>query len=1127
MPLDVALARRCLKDSDFNSLFIEGLGWDRYTSHLDVTVDDRTHSLSAVAQKRGMVAFVWQPPSGGRIPDYPTRRKVERKVAKSVHEHLIVYVDGARTTQVWQWVKREAGKPTACREHTYHRIQPGDALIQKLQALAFSIEDEEGLTLFAVTSGVRAGFDVEKVTKRFYDRFKTEHAAFTKFLKGIPDEGLQRWYVSVMLNRLMFIYFVQKKGFLDGDADYLRNKLAASRDRGKDRYYRDFLCHLFFEGFAKRPQDRSAATNRLLGQVPYLNGGLFLKHQIEEQHGRTIEIPDRAFEKIFAFFDAYRWHLDERPLRRDDEINPDVLGYIFEKYINQKQMGAYYTKEDITGYISQNTVIPRLFDMARAKCKVAFEGDQAVWRLLAADPDRYIYEPVRRGVIAEDGSIVPEKDLPDFVQKGMHDPKARLFDKRYNLGKAHIPPLPSAGEGGVRGETDGPNLALPTETWREYVERRKRCLDLRRKIAAGEVHEINDLITLNLDIRQFAQDVVENCEGPDLLVAFWNAIQGITVLDPACGSGAFLFAALNILEPLYEACLDRMTAFLDEWGEAGRKRHPNYHKLFTETLARVAEHPSRRYFILKSIVIQNLYGVDIMDEAVEICKLRLFLKLVAQVDDPDRIEPLPDIDFNIRSGNTLVGFATYEDVKRAVESKFDFDKALPKIEEKAEIAGRAFGMFRKMQTEQDMKPDDFREAKKDLADRLRALDDELNRYLAAEYAIEPTKAAEYQRWLDSHRPFHWFVDFYGIMKQGGFDVVIGNPPFVDYANVQGEYTVRNYATLSSGNLYAYVVERSFAVLHRDGGTGMTVPLSLTFSRNFPSLRSLLLGRKSLLMLSSYDNIPDRLFTGAKESDNTSKANQQRITIFLSVPAHGQQRVLTTPLLRWRAAERDRLFAELPYVDATDLCSDRWLPKVGSAVTTAFLRRLLSMPGSLLSDSVSRGSWSLVVPRTAGYYIAAYLDEMDRSKQMRICFRTSEARDRAMVIVNSNVFFWFWRVLGDGFDVTSWLLERFPQLVVLDAAGAALAKELQAALKECTVYKGYRGVDVPNVNFNKRMDLVWRADEWIIKHIAPNLGITPEDFVWAKSSSFLKLAVAKSANFPPGYEFASAEDSEDL
>ena len=78
-----------------------------------------------------------------------------------------------------------------------------------------------------------------------------------------------------------------------------------------------------------------------------------------------IHIPDEAFAQIFNFFDAYQWHLDDRPLRNDNEINPDVLGYIFEKYINQKQMGAYYTKEDITGYISRNTVIPFLFDQAK------------------------------------------------------------------------------------------------------------------------------------------------------------------------------------------------------------------------------------------------------------------------------------------------------------------------------------------------------------------------------------------------------------------------------------------------------------------------------------------------------------------------------------------------------------------------------------------------------------------------------------------------------------------------------------------------------------------------------------------------------------------------------------------
>ena len=101
---------------------------------------------------------------------------------------------------------------------------------------------------------------------------------------------------------------------------------------------------------------------------------------------------------MFEFFDGYRWLLDERPHRDDNEINPDVLGYIFEKYINQKQMGAYYTKEDITGYISRNTVIPFLFDEAKKKCPVAFEPDGGVWGLLRDDPDRYIYPAVAHGL---------------------------------------------------------------------------------------------------------------------------------------------------------------------------------------------------------------------------------------------------------------------------------------------------------------------------------------------------------------------------------------------------------------------------------------------------------------------------------------------------------------------------------------------------------------------------------------------------------------------------------------------------------------------------------------------------------------------------------------------------------
>jgi hypothetical protein len=202
--------------------------------------------------------------------------------------------------------------------------------------------------------------------------------------------------------------------------------------------------------------------------------------------------------------------------------------------------------------LAERAILPHLFDAAEKKCAVAFQPNSALWRLLRDDPDRYIYPVVRQGVIEEQGEAVPESALPEFVQKGRHDPKARMFNKQYNLGQASVL------DGG------GNNLALPTEKWREYVTRRQRCLELRGKLRDGAIQQINGLLTYNLNIRQFAEDVIDTCKGPELLRAFYQAISSVTVLDPTCGSGAFLFAGLNILEPLYEACLDRMQAFVKD-----------------------------------------------------------------------------------------------------------------------------------------------------------------------------------------------------------------------------------------------------------------------------------------------------------------------------------------------------------------------------------------------------------------------------------------------------------------------------------------------------------------------------------------------------------------------------------
>ena len=988
--------RQHLKESEFEELFTQVLGWDNHSQTLPVIVDKTKYVLTALAEKRGMVVYECpQMTEEQPFPDYATRRKIQRQVAKASHENFIIYTNAEKSMQIWQWVKRQQGKPDACREHRYETWQSGDSLIQKLQNIAFSLDEEEDIGLFGVIERVGTAFYAERVTKKFYDRFKKEHDAFLEFLSGIPDEEMQKWYVSVMLNRLMFIYFIQKKNFLNKNDKYLQTKLTDTKRNGTDLYYKEFLCPLFFEGFAKPEDERTPEIRKLLGKIPYLNGGIFQKHEIETLHGQNIEIPDTAFEKLFAFFEQYDWHLDDRPLKNDKEINPDVLGYIFEKYINQKQMGAYYTKEDITEYISKNTIIPFLFDAAKKSCKIAFEGNASVWKLLQEDPDRYIYKSVKKGV---------ELPLPAEIAAGIDD-----ISKRDECGWNTL-----ASE----------EYALPTEIWREVVARRQRQDTVRSKLANGEIDNINDLITYNLDIRQFAQDVIENCEGPELLRAFWKAITQVTVLDPTCGSGAFLFAALNILEPLYEACLDRMQVFLDEAGAISESRPSRKYNDFRETLKQIAQHPNREYFVLKSIIINNLYGVDIMEEAIEICKLRLFLKMVAQIDVVQQIEPLPDIDFNIQAGNTLVGFATYNEIEESISGRLDFDNTMERIKEKAEDVNQLFVEFRRQQTTLggDVKPAD----KLNLQSRFQILEDELNEYLAGVYDIDLNNQSDYEKWLNSHKPFHWFIAFYGILQDGGFDVIIGNPPYVQYSKVKKHYTVKSFETENCGNLYAFMFERCFKLLRQNGWKSMIIPNTAYSTDQTKSLQELFHSSRRVGWVQTYGIRPSKLFIGA----------EQRLAIYII-----QQGYLDSPLLytsgynRWNVKFRSHLFECIYNYDVTHIPYQNSIPKVYSNIQHTIWEKLSRF--SILNHDLSNSPSShMIYFHTAPRYWLRAMDFIpyfwteQGGEQVSATIKSlslSSDLDATAVVasINSSLYYWWYIVLSDCRSLKFREIRNFP------------------------------------------------------------------------------------------------------
>ncbi len=986
--LDRNRVKQYLQNLNLQMLFIEELGWDYGGTNIEATVADNVYALEAIAHKRGMVAYQYIQASDDIFPDYPTRQKIERIVTKTVREHIIIYVSHDKTLY-WQWVKREPGRSDRTRQHIYYQDQPGEALIQKLEPIAFALEEEEDLTLPGVMSQVYAAFDVDKVTKKFYDHFKKEHTAFLDFITGIQNLADREWYASLMLNRMMFIYFIQKRGFLDNNLNYLRDRLERVRQQqgggNFHSFYRLFLMRLFHEGLGQPEADRAPELAALLGKVPYLNGGLFDVHDLERDNPE-IQIPDEAFQKIFDFFDAYQWYLDDRPLRNDNEINPDVLGYIFEKYINQKQMGAYYTKEDITGYISRNTIIPFLFDQAQKECAIAFKPDGAIWRLLSEDPDRYFYEAVRHGItydIHKKENLEKKHELPPEIAVGLND-----ISQRGEWNK----PAPS-------------EYALPTETWREHIARRQRYEEIHAKLADGEVTTINDLITYNLDIEKFALNAIEDSEGPELIRAFYKAITRVSILDPTCGSGAFLFAALNILEPIYTACLEAMGGFLDDLKRSTRQHSPNKLSDFTNVLKQVSEHASERYFILKSIIIDNLYGVDIMDEAVEICKLRLFLKLVAQLESYDQIEPLPDIDFNIRAGNTLVGFTSLEEVQKVLSTDLIKQLSLPQIEERAEIADRAFRQFREMQTTHGMDADKYASAKLELKERLDDLRDELDEYLAEDYGVKVDNEKAYTQWRDSHQPFHWFVEFYGIMNKGGFDVIIGNPPYVEISKISDQYSLQAKKLIRAGNLYAVCLERFLELLRSDQRYGVIVPISsISTPRMLPLMR--LLVDNSSIHISNFAVRPAKLFVGVDM--NLS------ILVGTSYKKKNRGRIFTTSYNRWNESTRNYLFSTISYIESSFYETFAALPKIGLEIDRDILSKIMQYEP--LARLRTKGSRSPIYYHSGGRYFRKCIKKKLSNEYKELSLQ-NKAEDAILCLLSSSLYYWLWIVFSDCYHVT--------------------------------------------------------------------------------------------------------------
>lgn len=1071
---------RLIAENDFRELFVGYLGWNvpRFNTHLPViTIDETEYYAETIAELKGFQIVLCKIEN---LPNSSTCRKLDSKIRRQANDYISIFTLGDSDHHLWMVpVKNNEKRDLVIIE--YENAQQSDFLYSKIDDITFELGEE--VHLVDIKARVQHAFVVnsEKITKTFYSEFRKHHRAFSSFISGIDDDvernnHKKEWYTSVMLNRLMFCYFIQKKGFLNDDKDYLRKKLDwVKREKGENHFfksfYRGFLIQLFHEGL--NTPTHTPEWERTYGKIPYLNGGMFDEHQLEREY-LDIDIKDEAFEKLFDFFDEWNWYLDTRITASGKDINPDVLGYIFEQYINDRAaMGAYYTKEDITEYIGKNCILPFLMDRLAETDPKAFKADGEVWTRLKESGDAYIYDAVKRGYIENWQSQIPEE-----IAQGIDTQKPNLLERRADW------------------NTPTPNQwALPTEIWRETIERLQRCDMLLSKIKGGEITAINDFITYNLDIRSFVYDLLQKTEDNHLVLHFYKALQKVTILDPTCGSGAFLFAAMNILEPLYEVCIERM----QEWNE----KTP---ALFKEQLAEITNkyRSNIQYFIFKSIILRNLYGVDIMVEATEIAKLRLFLKMVAVVEVDRRadnmgLDPLPDIDFNIRSGNTLVGYATEEQLNKDLSFASDIMQVLAnkdfkyKIDKEMALVATTYNIFKQLQLTQDEDLASFKRAKEKLHIRLNELNKLLNQRL-----FSASGTGNYQDWLKSHQPFHWLAEFYQIMHDnGGFDVIIGNPPYVEYNKrvngiaISDIYQISGYETLSCGNLYAFVLERSKYIICQKGYVGMIVPLSgHSTDRMSPLVTNFYkkFGLRLHLNLSADAN-PQKLFEGVKF----------RLCIFLVSNSHNG--TFASKYTRWFAEERNHLFtAHIQYNDIRDFCYNNIVPKIASPLQINILNKVKNEKRFFFSHSGNAICYYHNAPVNwirAHSFVPFFTSERDgegiTTQLKTISFPSQELVNISSCLINSSLFFIWWLCNSDCYHLNKPEIENFGFNVKDSSEFNLLSSSLSDDMKRNSVRRVYNyrtsgRVEYDEFYMKKSKTFIDEIDKVLAKHY----GFTDEE-----------------------------------
>jgi hypothetical protein len=206
------------------------------------------------------------------------------------------------------------------------------------------------------------GFDVEAVTRRFFADYGAVFETVEKSVQGVPPGEPRRLYVQRLFNRLMFLWFIQRKGWLSfqGDDNYLRAQFDAATAVGED-FLNDRLYWTFFYGLNTAGESYAVHSDARLrerrGDVPFLNGGLF---DLEDDYDvkDKVKIPNSAFAAVFDLFERYNFTVTEStPFDVEVAVDPEMLGTVFEELVTGRhESGSYYTPRSIVSFMCRESL---------------------------------------------------------------------------------------------------------------------------------------------------------------------------------------------------------------------------------------------------------------------------------------------------------------------------------------------------------------------------------------------------------------------------------------------------------------------------------------------------------------------------------------------------------------------------------------------------------------------------------------------------------------------------------------------------------------------------------------------------------------------------------------------------